>query len=96
MNLVRWRKTLADSLPFYYGWAIVASTVPVSLSARTIMAVATLFVFVVPMAENLGWSRVLFSGAISLGGLCAVFISPRWACSWTGTGLDCCSPCRLR
>ena len=40
------------------------------------MAVATLSVFVVPMTQDLGWSRGLFSGAVSLGGLCAVFISP--------------------
>ncbi|MCH7620746.1 MAG: MFS transporter [Chloroflexi bacterium] len=40
------------------------------------MAVATLSVFVVPMTEEMGWSRGLFSGAVSLGGLCAVAISP--------------------
>ena len=89
MNSVRWRNKLADSLPFYYGWAIFASTVSVSLSSRTIMAVATLSVFVVPMTEDLGWSRGLFSGAISLGGLCAVFISPlvgKWVDRY-GSGL---------
>jgi tetrahydromethanopterin S-methyltransferase subunit D len=35
----------------------------------------------VPMTEQLGWSRGLFSGAVSLGGLCVVAISPmvgRW------------------
>lgn len=45
------------------------------------MAVATLSVFVVPMTEELGWSRGLFSGAVSLGGLCAALTSPlvgRW------------------
>ena len=76
MNSVRWRNKLANSLPFYYGWVIVGSTVSVSLSTRTVMAVAALSVFVVPMTEDLGWSRGLFSGAVSLGGLCAVFISP--------------------
>jgi len=76
LNLVRWRNKLANSLPFYYGWVIVGSTVSVSLSTRTVMAVAALSVFVVPMTEDLGWSRGLFSGAVSLGGLCAVFISP--------------------
>ena len=76
MNAVQLRTKLAGSLPFYYGWVIVASTVTVSLSTRTVMAVATLSVFVVPMTEDLGWSRGLFSGAVSLGGLCAVLISP--------------------
>ena len=76
-----WRTRMARSLPFYYGWVIVANTVSVSLSTRTIMAVAMLSVFVVPMTEELGWSRGLFSGAVSLGGLCAVVTSPfvgRW------------------
>ena len=76
MNANQWRNNFANSLPFYYGWVIVASTVAVSLSSRTIMAVATLSVFVVPMTQELGWSRGLFSSAVSLGGLCAVFISP--------------------
>ena len=76
-----WRSRMARSLPFYYGWVIVANTVSLSLSTRTIMAVAMLSVFVVPMTEELGWSRGLFSGAVSLGGLCAVITSPfvgRW------------------
>jgi len=76
LNAARWRNKLGHSLPFYYGWVIVASTVSVSLSTRTVMAVATLSVFVVPMTQDMGWSRGLFSGAVSLGGLCAVFISP--------------------
>ncbi|PKB80999.1 MAG: MFS transporter [SAR202 cluster bacterium Io17-Chloro-G9] len=45
------------------------------------MAVATLSVFVVPMTDQLGWSRGLFSGAVSVGGLCAVVVTPfvgRW------------------
>ena len=33
-------------------------------------------VFVVPMTEQLGWSRGLFSGALSLGGFAAVAVSP--------------------
>ncbi len=81
LNPSHWRSRLAGSLPFYYGWVIVANTVAISLSSRTIMTVAVLSVFVVPMTEELGWSRGLFSGAVSLGGLCAVVVSPfigRW------------------
>ena len=81
MRVSHWRSRLADSLPFYYGWVIIANTVAISLSSRTVMTVAVLSVFVVPMTEDLGWSRGLFSGAVSLGGLCAVVISPfigRW------------------
>ncbi len=75
------RSQLARRLPFYYGWVIVGNTVSVSLSTRTVMAVALLSVFVVPMTEDLGWSRGMFSGAVSLGGLAAVVASPlvgRW------------------
>ena len=45
------------------------------------MAAAVLAVFVVPMTAEFGWSRGVFSGALSLGGLLAVVISPmvgRW------------------
>ena len=76
-----WRTRLARALPFYYGWVIVGNGVAVSLSTRTVMAVATLSVFVVPMTQSMGWSVGMFSGAVSLGGLVAVFISPivgRW------------------
>ena len=76
-----WRRRLADRLPFYYGWVIVANIVLVSFSTRAVMAVAVLSVFVVPMTTDLGWSRGLFSGAVSLGGLCAVVTAPligRW------------------
>ena len=81
MNAAAWRIRLAQALPFYYGWVILGNGAAVSLSTRTVMAVATLSVFVVPMTESMGWSRGLFSGAVSLGGLCAVFASPlvgRW------------------
>jgi len=76
LNASSFRRRLARSLPFYYGWVIAADTVSVSLTARTVMTVATLSIFLVPMTEELGWSRGLFSGAVSLGGLCAVAISP--------------------
>ncbi len=75
------RTRLAHSLPFYYGWVIAGNGVALSLSARTVMAVATLSVFVVPMTQSMGWSVGMFSGAVSLGGLVAVFVSPivgRW------------------
>ena len=40
------------------------------------MAVATLSVFAVPMTREFGWSYGLFSGVVSLGGLCAIGVSP--------------------
>ena len=75
------RTRMAHALPFYYGWVIAGNGVAVSLSARTVMAVATISVFVVPMTQSMGWSVGMFSGAVSLGGLVAVFVSPiigRW------------------
>ena len=70
------RTRLSHTLPFYYGWVIAGNGVAVSLSARTVMAVATISVFVVPMTQSMGWSVGMFSGAVSLGGLVAVVISP--------------------
>ena len=72
---------MAHALPFYYGWVVAGNGVALSLSTRTVMAVATLSVFVVPMTQSMGWSVGMFSGAVSLGGLAAVFVSPivgRW------------------
>lgn len=71
-----WRSRLARSLPFYYGWVVLAVSAISSYSSRPLMAVATLSVFLVPMTNELGWSRGTFAGAVSLGGVCAVCISP--------------------
>jgi MFS family permease len=71
-----WRARLAQRLPFYYGWIVFALASSTSYTSRPLMSVAVLAVFVVPMTETFGWSRGLFSGAVSLGGLCAVAVSP--------------------
>ena len=70
------QRRLAASLPFYYGWVIFSVSALSSYSSRPVMAVATLSVFLVPMTEQFGWSRGTFSTAVSLGGICAVGISP--------------------
>jgi sugar phosphate permease len=70
------RAQLARRLPFYYGWTVFAIASSTSYTSRPLMSVAVLSVFVVPMTEAFGWSRGLFAGAVSLGGLCAVAISP--------------------
>ena len=75
MDLSR-RARLAQRLPFYYGWVVFAIVISTSYTSRPLMSVAVLSVFVVPMTEAFGWSRGLFAGAVSLGGICAVFISP--------------------
>jgi len=54
---------------------LVVASVP-SFGARPVMAVATLSVFVVPMTDEFGWSRAQFSGAVSLGALFGLLVSP--------------------
>ena len=63
-------------MPFYYGWVILAVASVPSFGARPVMAVATLSVFVVPMTDEFGWSRGQFSGAVSLGALFGLMVSP--------------------
>ena len=76
MNFAGLRARLAQRLPFYYGWVIlVVASVP-SVGARPVMAGATLSVFVVPMTDEFGWSRAQFSGAVSLGALFGLLVSP--------------------
>ena len=67
---------MSRSMPFYYGWVIFVVSASTSFSSRPMMAVATLAVFLVPMTEELGWSRGIFAGAVSLGGVFAVAVSP--------------------
>jgi MFS transporter, OFA family, oxalate/formate antiporter len=76
MSALALRTQLARRLPFYYGWTVFAIASSTSYTSRPLMSVAVLAVFVVPMTEAFGWSRGLFAGAVSLGGLCAVAISP--------------------
>ena len=70
------QQRFVQQFPFYYGWVVFASAALTSYHCRPLMAATTLSVFVVPMTEQLGWSRGLFSGALSLGGLAAVAVSP--------------------
>ena len=66
----------ARATPFYYGWVILGLSGIASCSARPLMSVAVLTVFVVPMTEQLGWTRAQFSGAVSLGGVLAAVAAP--------------------
>jgi sugar phosphate permease len=66
---------LARQLPFYYGWVVLAAVCCAGF-ARQGPAVATLSIFVDPMTQEFGWSRTAISGAVSLGGLLAAFLSP--------------------
>jgi len=66
---------LAARLPFFYGW-VVLGVLGFAGFARQGPAVSTLSVFVTPLIHDFGWSRTALSGAVSLGGLLAAFLSP--------------------
>jgi MFS transporter, OFA family, oxalate/formate antiporter len=76
LSLPSLRAQLARWCPFYYGWVVFTIAASTSYAARPLMSVAVLSVFMVPMTDAFGWSRGLFAGAVSLGGVCAVVISP--------------------
>ncbi len=67
---------VARASPLYYGWVILGLSGVASYSARPLMSVAVLTVFVVPMSEQFGWTRAEVAGAVSLGGVFAAVISP--------------------
>lgn len=70
------RGRLAGRLPVYYGWVVFALANLPSFGARPVASVAVLSVFVIPMTDEFGWSRGLFSGAVSLGAVCGLVMSP--------------------
>ena len=70
------RTRLAGKVPVYYGWVIFALANLPSFGARPVASVAVLSVFVIPMTEEFGWSRGLFSGAVSLGAVFGLVMSP--------------------
>ena len=68
-------RSLAQRLPFFYGWVIVGCTMCSSVVRQT-AAVATLSIFVVPMTAEFDWSRTGISGAVSLGGILGALVAP--------------------
>ena len=68
-------RALAARVPFYYGWIVLACLCCAGF-ARQGPAVATLSIFIEPLTREFGWSRTAVSGAVSLGGLLAVLVSP--------------------
>ena len=68
-------RSLAQRLPFFYGWVIVGCTMCSSVVRQT-AAVATLSIFIVPMTAEFDWSRTGISGAVSLGGVLGALVAP--------------------
>ena len=62
------------TLPFFYGWIIVAVafvTMAIGVNART--AFSLLFP---PILDEFGWERGVTAGAFSFGFLVSAFLSP--------------------
>ena len=66
---------LAHRLPFYYGWVVLYSAATTQV-VRNSAASLTIAVFMIPLSDDLGWSRTLIAGAASVGGLVASGVSP--------------------
>jgi MFS family permease len=67
----RW---LAQRLPFYYGWLVVAVafvTMAFGVSARTSFSL-----LLPPLIEEFGWDRGVVAGAFSFGFLVSAALSP--------------------
>ncbi|MGE4219957.1 MAG: MFS transporter [Alphaproteobacteria bacterium] len=75
MNAPFAARFLAARLPVHYGW-VMLGCVWCAAFARQGAAVAVLSVFLRPMMGEFGWSSAEISGAASLGGLLAGFVSP--------------------
>lgn len=56
--------------PLFYGWVIVAVATVATFATGPAQA-SVLSVFINPIAQELGWSRTLISGAVSLGSVVA-------------------------
>ena len=52
-------------------------------------SVSILAIFLSPMTEELGWSRTLIAGAVSVGAIASIFVSPMvgWAVDRYGVRL---------
>ncbi len=68
-------KSIFFGKPFFYGWTVLFLVCCVGF-VRAAPAVATLSIFVTPMIDSFGWSRLSMSGAVSLGGVLAALTSP--------------------
>ena len=81
-------RNLSPRLPFFYGWVVVFAAGTTTF-ARMPPSTTTLALFVSPMADEFGWSRTLIAGAVSLGALSSIFLSPivGWAMDRCGVRL---------
>lgn len=66
---------LSPRLPFYYGWVVVFAA-GTTVFARMAPSVFVLGIFLSPMADEFGWSRTLIAGAVSVGAVASMVLSP--------------------
>ena len=66
---------LSARLPFYYGWVVVFAA-GTTVFARMAPSVFVLGIFLSPISEEFGWSRTLIAGAVSVGAVASMFLSP--------------------
>ena len=60
---------------FYYGWYVVGAAAGINF-ANASVAIAILSIFVIPMGDELGWSRTEIAGAASLGAILGATLAP--------------------
>lgn len=63
------------SLPFFYGWVIVAIVMLAGLLAAGVSNI-TMAVVLKPISDELGWSRTLTAAALTVGALAGGVLSP--------------------
>ena len=71
MNMNKSDTTRPAKKPLFYGWIVVGASSLVTLSAAT-SAISLLSLFVVPLADEFGWSRSVIAGGISGGTLVGI------------------------
>jgi MFS family permease len=69
------RTTVANRLPFFYGWIIVTAGFFSSLSGGGTQAF-TFGVFIKPMSESLGWSRSVMTAALTILIFASAVVAP--------------------
>src|SRR5215212_7031315 len=66
---------VAQRLPFYYGWIVIALGILAAFLGAAIDHVPMSILFK-PMTDDLGWSRTTVSGAVAMGTIGAGLIAP--------------------
>ena len=61
--------------PFFYGWVVVFAA-GTTVFARMAPSVFVLGIFLSPIADEYGWSRTLIAGAVSVGAVASMILSP--------------------